>query len=215
MGVYIEALILYTVLFLSGAGGSPVGGDGAAFSVAGELARTLLYSIPALTLIWYLLLQRKSLAAWGLGLPGRKDLTPGLLALPALVLIGLTIALIVPHFNEIPQPPEIVTPATVPAWIMLCLSCISTGYLEESFFRFYLLSKREELGLGTSRAVLVSALLFALCHIYEGPWGFLNAALSGIALAIVFVRYRSLHGIALAHGLYNIFAYILGALSFV
>jgi membrane protease YdiL (CAAX protease family) len=47
--------------------------------------------------------------------------------------------------------------------------------------------------------------------VYEGPWGFLNAALAGTALAFVFLRYGSLHGIALAHGLYNLFAYALAA----
>ena len=72
--------------------------------------------------------------------------------------------------------------------------------------------KREEMGLGPHRAILISTLLFASCHIYEGPWGFLNAALSGIVLAYVFLRFRSLHGIAIAHALYNIVVYALGAL---
>jgi membrane protease YdiL (CAAX protease family) len=38
----------------------------------------------------------------------------------------------------------------------------------------------------------------------------LNAVLAGALLALVFLRYRSLHGIALAHGLYNVFVYALG-----
>jgi membrane protease YdiL (CAAX protease family) len=91
----------------------------------------------------------------------------------------------------------------------LVISCISTAYLEESFFRFYLLSKREEMGIGPHRAVLLSTLLFSICHVYEGPWGFLNAALSGMVLAFVFLRFRSLHGIALAHALYNVLVYAL------
>jgi membrane protease YdiL (CAAX protease family) len=90
------------------------------------------------------------------------------------------------------------------SWCILVISCLSTGYLEESYFRFYLLSKREEMGLGPHRAVVVSTLLFSFCHIYEGPWGFLNAAISGIVLCVIFLRFRSLHGIAIAHALYNI-----------
>jgi membrane protease YdiL (CAAX protease family) len=54
-------------------------------------------------------------------------------------------------------------------------------------------------------------LLFSVCHLYEGPWGFLNAAISGILLAFIFLRYRSIHGIALAHGLYNVFVYAMNA----
>jgi membrane protease YdiL (CAAX protease family) len=53
--------------------------------------------------------------------------------------------------------------------------------------------------------------LFSICHIYEGPWGFLNAALSGVVLAYAFLRFRSLHGVAIAHALYNILAYVLAA----
>jgi membrane protease YdiL (CAAX protease family) len=67
------------------------------------------------------------------------------------------------------------------------------------------------MGLGKHRAVLASTLLFAFCHVYEGPWGFLNAALSGVILAFLFLRFRSLHGIAIAHAMYNIFVYALGA----
>ncbi|MDR1576084.1 MAG: CPBP family intramembrane metalloprotease [Treponema sp.] len=211
MGAYIEALILYLVLFFSGTAGRTPPEEIIPFSIVGELARIVLYNIPSLALIWYLLLKSKSLKSWGIGPPGRKDLLPGLLTLPALILIGFIIALVSPYLGGVPAP-GIAPPASVPAWIVLALSCLSTGYLEESFFRFYLLSKREELGLGASRAALLSALLFSLCHLYEGPWGFLNAVLSGVTLAFVFLRYRSFHGIALAHGLYNIFVYILGAL---
>jgi len=49
--------------------------------------------------------------------------------------------------------------------------------------------------------------------LYEGPWGFLNAALSGTVLAFVFLRFRSLHGISAAHALYNILVYVLGTVS--
>ncbi|MDR1949246.1 MAG: CPBP family intramembrane metalloprotease [Spirochaetaceae bacterium] len=53
-------------------------------------------------------------------------------------------------------------------------------------------------------------ILFSLCHLYEGFWGVLNALFAGVLLALVFRRYRSLHGIAWAHGLYNAFIYAFG-----
>jgi membrane protease YdiL (CAAX protease family) len=209
---YIEPLILYVVLFLSGSlDRAPVVKD-AVFSLSGELIRIFLYNIPSLALIWYLLLKNKNLKKWGIGLPGRRDLLPGFLALPALMFIGFIIAFISPYFSEFPKTPDIVPPSTIPGWIVLAVSCISTGYQEESFFRFYLLSKRERLGLSNSGAVLLSTLMFSLCHIYEGPWGFVNAVFSAVMLSFVFLRYQSLHGIALAHGLYNIFVYALSSL---
>jgi membrane protease YdiL (CAAX protease family) len=213
MGVYIEALILYMVLFLSYSVGQAPVEEIVVFSPAGELARIILYSVPSLALIWYLLLKSKSLKDWGIGPPDRKDLFVGLLALPALMLIGFAIALISHYLSQAPLISGITAPATIPAWIILIFSCLSTGYLEESFFRFYLIARREEFGLSASRAILLSTLLFSLCHLYEGPWGFLNAVLSGIVLSFIFLRYRSFHAIALAHGLYNIFVYAFDALQ--
>ncbi|MCL2762959.1 MAG: CPBP family glutamic-type intramembrane protease [Treponema sp.] len=211
MGTFIEPLILYAVLFFRTSTGIAPSGEAVEFSASAEMARIFLYNVPSLALVWYLLLKVKSLKEWDV-FPAKRDLIPAVLALPALILIGLTISLVSHHFSGIPSGTRFLPPQTAVAWGILALSCLSTAYLEESFFRFYLLSKREEMGLGPHRAILMSTLLFASCHIYEGPWGFLNAALSGIVLAYVFLRFRSLHGIALAHALYNIVVYTLGAL---
>ena len=211
MSTFVEPLILYVVLFFRISVGPSPSNEAVEFSVTVELARIFLYNIPSLALVWYLLLKEKSLQQWGVTLPGRKDLVPAAWALPALILIGLTISFISRFFTEIPFGSQVLPPYNVISWGILILSCVSTAYLEESFFRFYLLSKRKELGLGPHRAVLVSALLFSVCHIYEGPLGFLNAALSGVLLAFIFLRFRSLHGIAFAHALYNVLVYALGA----
>jgi membrane protease YdiL (CAAX protease family) len=207
MYAFIEPLILYAVLFFRISAGAPSSGEVIEFSAAAEIARIILYNTPSLALVWYLLLKVKTAKEWGISLPGGKDILPFFLALPALLLIGLTISIGSRIFGA--SAVRFSPPQDSIAWGILILSCFSTAYLEESFFRFYLLSKREELGLGPRRAVLVSALLFSFCHIYEGPWGFLNAALSGILLAFFFLRFRSLHGIAHAHALYNVLVYVL------
>ena len=211
MSTFVEPLILYAVLFFRISAGSPSSGEAVEFSITVEIARIILYNLPSLALVWYLLLRVKSLKKWGITLPGKNDLIPALTALPALVLIGLTISVASRYFVEIPSGSRFLPPPDYISWGILFISCLSTAYLEESFFRFYLLSKREAIGIGPHRAVLISTLLFSTCHIYEGPWGFLNAALSGVVLAFVFVRFQSLHGIAVAHALYNILVYILGA----
>jgi membrane protease YdiL (CAAX protease family) len=156
------------------------------------------------------MLQKKSLRDWGVGFPRRGDLYTLLFAFPGLLLTGLTISLVSPMFTGTPADTGIGAPATFSGWLVMILSCVSTGYLEESFFRFYLLSKLGELGIKTGKAVFVSVVFFALCHVYEGPWGVLNAVLAGTLLALLFLQYRSLHGIALAHGFYNTFVYALG-----
>jgi membrane protease YdiL (CAAX protease family) len=93
----------------------------------------------------------------------------------------------------------------------MILSCLSAGYLEETYFRFYLF--RQLAGTGPAKAALVSSLLFALCHLYEGPMGMLNAFAAGLLLFYIFARRRTLHGIAWAHGGYNIFVYIMAVIT--
>jgi membrane protease YdiL (CAAX protease family) len=95
----------------------------------------------------------------------------------------------------------------------MVLACISTGYLEESYFRFYLFTRFQEGGLGLIKSMGVSSILFALCHIYEGPMGVLNAFLAGVVLYLLMSRRRTIHGLAWAHGLYNVFVYVMTLVS--
>jgi membrane protease YdiL (CAAX protease family) len=146
-----------------------------------------------------------------MGLPRKKDAAALLITFPALILIGLTISAVSPFFPGIPGDTRIEAPGTAWGWVILVFSCLSTGYLEESFFRFYLYHRFTEYRIPAWQTVIVSTLLFAICHIYEGPWGCLNAVLAGFLFSLVFIHYRSLHGIAFAHGMFNIFVYVTGA----
>ena len=211
MRSFIEPLILFWVLFLRVSAGTATPGEPAEFSAIAEATRMLLYTVPSLLLVWYLMFKEESPKEWGITFPQKKDLATVALCFPALLLIGLTISQVSVYFREGPAIPPL-PPTTAVSWAILALSCIASAYLEESYFRSYLLSKRKELGLSPHQAVLFATLLFSICHTYEGPWGFLNAALSGVLLAFVFLRFQSLHGIAIAHALYNICAYVLEAL---
>jgi hypothetical protein len=204
MIVYIEALILYVVLFFSGPPAS------AEYSIAAEISKILLYCIPSIALIWYLLSRNWKIEYWIIK-PGRKDLIPGLITLPCLLVIGSVVGFASSITGGTAAPITLPSPSSVAGWIVLFISCISAAYLEESFFRFYLLSKREEMNLNVPSALALSTLLFSICHIYSGPWGFLNAAIAGLFLGFMFLRYNCFHGIAIAHGLYNIAAYAINA----
>jgi membrane protease YdiL (CAAX protease family) len=211
MSALIEPLILYFVLFLSGSVYPAPPPLLIPFSLSAELVRTFFYNIPSLALIWYILLRSKSFRAWGAGISFPRDLPSLALTFPGMILIGFTISAVSSFFPGIPEGPRVESPENIPGWLVLVLSCLSTGYLEESFFRFYLHRKLEDHGISQGRTVLVSVFLFSICHIYEGPWGCLNAILAGFLLSFVFMRFRSLHGIAFAHGLYNIFVYAAGS----
>jgi len=219
MNKFAEPLILYAVLFFRFFTGPIHLEAPLEFSANAEIARIVLYTGPALALVWYLMLKVKSLKEWGVTLPGKGDIIPAAISFPAIVLVGFGITVAARHLGGLPEIPRILPPTTVVPWVILVVSVFGAAYLEESFFRFYLLAKRDgangttgygPMELGPHRAVLVSTVLFAFCHTYAGLWGFLNAAISGAVLAYVFLRYRSLHGITFAHGLYNIIVFAIG-----
>jgi len=207
----MEALILYFVLFFPGVYSSgPLGAETIPFSLLRELSRTITYSLPSLALLWYLITDKKGFSSLNEIKPRKPDLVSLGIGLPGLIIISLIISLLAYLFSQflgIPTPPKVEGPATVAGFIVLFFSCLGTGYLEESYFRFYLLTRLETAVPNIVLRIAASTLLFSLCHAYEGPWGILNSVLAGVFLSILFLRYRSLHGIAWAHAAYNFFVY--------
>jgi membrane protease YdiL (CAAX protease family) len=213
ISVFIEPLILYWLLFFP-AWGLPDPGAALSFSISRELSRIAFHDLPALALIWLLLLRGKRPYAplpspW----PRRRDLVTAFFTLPLLVAVGALVSLLGTLFPDPAAAQELGLPRGPAAVAAMILSCLSTGYLEESYFRFYLFRRLGEGGAGPARAALVASALFALCHIYEGPFGALNAFAAGLLLFYIFARSRSLHGIAWAHGGYNIFVYIMAGIA--
>ena len=212
MGIYIEAISLYILLFFSGSITQITGTAAAAdFSAIAGILKIILYLIPALALIWYLILRTWKLEYWILK-PGKKDLISGFITFPCLLITGFIIAFLSSFFSGTVIQPAITTPSSVMEWVILFIICFLSAYLEESYFRFYILTKRKKLNLSDTSALALSVILFSICHIYMGPWGFLNAVISGTFLGFMFLRFNSLHGIAIAHGLYNIAVYVIYAI---
>jgi len=212
MGIYVEILILYVVLFFSGSAALILGGtaEATAFSATTVLFRIFMYSIPSLALIWYLTFKSWKVEYWIIR-PGKKDLLAGLITLPCLLITGFATTFISSYIGGTSAQATLPSPSTVTEWVILGFSLFFAAYLEESFFRFYLLTRRQEMNLNAPSALALSIALFSICHIYEGPWGFLNAVFSSAILGFVFLRYNSLHGVAIAHGFYNIIVYALNS----
>ena len=214
----MEPMILYFVLFFPGifylgfSGGSELT-ETIPFDALRELGRTMTYTIPSLALLWYIIPDRKGFSSLKQEKPKKLDFISFAAGLPGLIFIGLGISLvisIVSQYQELLPPPKVEAPVSAFGWFVVAFSCLGTGYLEESYFRYYLLTKFESQLPAVASRILLSTTLFSLCHIYEGPWGVTNAVLAGFLLSALFIRYRSLHGIAWAHGVYNIFVYAMG-----
>ncbi|MDR2542307.1 MAG: CPBP family intramembrane metalloprotease [Treponema sp.] len=211
MSIYLEALILYIILFFSGSAAGRTLQAAILFSISSQILEILLFFIPSIAVIWYILARNWKTERRVIK-PGKKDLIVCLISFPILLIIGAIMGIIstftVPAAQTMPF-----SPSDISGWIFLSFSCICLAYLEESFFRFFLLSKRNEMGMNAAAALLVSTALFSLCHIYLGPFGFLNSVIAGLILGFIFLKSGSLHGIAITHGLYNITAYVINALK--
>ncbi|MDR2176513.1 MAG: CPBP family intramembrane metalloprotease [Treponema sp.] len=208
--LFLGPLVLYSILFLPGVLRRDPPAELAAFSTNREIIRIFAYNLPALALVWYL--RRRSGRGGKSFLPGMRDLYTFLMVFPALILTGVCVSRIAALFPGIPGGFAIEAPADLAGLCAVVLSCISTGYLEESYFRYYLGEKFEESGLGPWAFPLISTALFSLCHVYEGPWGTMNSALAALILALAYTRFRGLHGLALAHGFYNIAVYLVSGI---
>ena len=224
--IAFEGLLLFFVLFFptiytSGFSRIPDSVETIPFSIIRELGRTLTYSLPSLILLWYLASGKGELKSMGFSSLKfrnlrKKDFLTFAVCLPCLIFINISIAtllFIVSQAYGLALPPRIEAPGNVLGWIVMAFYCFGTGYLEESYFRYYLLSKLRRTLPKPIVRIFLSAFLFSLCHMYEGPWGVLNAALAGILLSVLFIRYRSLHGIAWAHAVHNMFVYIMGVFA--
>ena len=230
----MEALVLYIVLFFPGilAWISLLWLEGAlaaAFSIQRELARTLTYTLPAIAILLYRIsagesrqagLQpnapaafpgKKGFSALKKITPGKKDILPFVIGLPVLIIIGLFISFLIPLFTALTPPPGIEGPYNFTGWLVIILACLGAGYLEELYFRYYLLSGLQKTIPRTAVRVIFSVALFALLHMHDGFWGILNAAVAGLFLSALFLKFRSLHGLALAHAGYNVFVYFMAA----
>ena len=223
-GLYIpiEALILYMVLFFPSALnftsiGPPIQGS-ISFSIHAEIIRFLTRIVPSLALLWYIIIPGRNsdrenqekeqliplkfskgdLFSLGIALTGLISIVHGL---------SFMINLLYPYIN-FALPPKIEAPNNIYGWIVLVFTCLASAYLEESYFRYYLIGKLEKEVPKALPRLVFSTVLFSICHSYAGLFAIINAALAGILLSLLFIRFKSLHGIGLAHGAYNLYVYL-------
>ena len=68
----------------------------------------------------------------------------------------------------------------------------------------------DEMGVPVPYAVAASTALFSAGHVYEGALAVAVTAALGVLLSAAWLRRRSLHVVAIAHGAYNTLVLCLG-----
>ncbi len=202
----IEGLFLFCAFYLPSC--LFPGVSGSEFDSLVFHLRILLSVVPQSGLVIILCLNRfGSVAEAGMGKPTLKGLIP---AIPLLLFLLLCSAGLTAVLNSLPAPNQggfwrFTNRPLIP---LLAVTCLASGYGEELFFRAYLISGLRASGRGTRTSALVSSLLFAACHGYEGIPGLIIGFVSGLILSAGFIGTRNIHTVGIAHGLYNFCALV-------
>lgn len=206
-----EPLLLFTVYFLPGYLSQNQMIDSSIFD---SYLFNIGYSITSageIFLLYYILtlrLDSEILAAdYGLRPVQIKDIFYSLFITAGIFLLMLPLAYLPDLFSH--QESKLLTnpvnwkisnPSLIP---LIFLTCIITGYREELFFRSYMMNYLKLKNAGMFSSVILTSLLFSGGHLYQGYIGFAGTFLIGSFLAVLFLKGRNLHVIAVAHGLYN------------
>jgi membrane protease YdiL (CAAX protease family) len=97
------------------------------------------------------------------------------------------------------------------AWWQIAMMVVKTIFSaawEELLVRAYLLARLRELLGSTTRAVVLSSVLFGVVHLYEGPRAVLVTTAMGLLLALSMVWTRRFWPLVAAHAAYNALIYI-------
>ncbi len=205
-----EPILLFSVFFLPGyisqgiQEAAPDMFESAYFNVF-----YLVSIVPQILLTLYIIVLKpgRSLADFDIGPIKKFDIPKSLLVFAGIygcvIPIGLIASLIEPELtNQIVYGAgwQFTNRRIIP---LVLLTCLTTGYAEEIFFRAYLFKLLSRAGAGLLPAVLITNLLFGSGHLYEGYYAFAATAAIGLFLSFIFIKTKSIHIISIAHGLYN------------
>lgn len=88
------------------------------------------------------------------------------------------------------------------------LIAFQNGFLEEALVVGYLLLRLRELMVRPAVAIALSAVLRGSYHLYQGYGGFVGNVIMGVVFAFVFLRWRRLWPLVIAHGLIDTVAIV-------
>jgi membrane protease YdiL (CAAX protease family) len=91
---------------------------------------------------------------------------------------------------------------------VLIVSALQNGLLEEVLVTGYLLTRLRKLGVNPVAAVAISATLRGSYHLYQGFGGFIGNAIMGVIFGVLFLRWRRVTPMIIAHTLIDAVAFI-------
>ncbi|MEW5816531.1 MAG: CPBP family intramembrane glutamic endopeptidase [Spirochaetota bacterium] len=208
MKKWIEAGILFSVLFLPNYIQS-INVEAEMFNSPIYNLMLLVYSLPQILLILYIISLKPEIETRRFGTVNLrfKDIALALLIFTGIYFLLLPVSFLLSLLegknNSLLYNPirwQFSETRLIP---LVFLSCLSIGYREELFFRSYLLTQFKLSEISMPAGIIISTLLFASGHVYQGLSGFAITGIIGLYFSIIFLKTENLHQIAIAHGLFN------------
>lgn len=100
-------------------------------------------------------------------------------------------------------PPPYLIPTSPPEYLLAFVLLVVVAVTEETIFRGYLLLRFRSVTGSTALAVLLSVLLFALGHGYQGSVGLIAVGILGLAFALIYLWRGSLVAPVVMHFVQN------------
>ena len=132
-------------------------------------------------------------------------LIPSMLIIWGIYFAGILMLLLATGSAE--DPAIITLDLNAPLW-MLALMMLGIGYCEEFFFRIYLVETMRTV-FGKKAAIIISAVFFALGHLYQGTLAVFVIFFLGLGFQWIYSRYRSIHVNAITHAMFDVISVLL------
>jgi len=96
------------------------------------------------------------------------------------------------------------TPHSAPETFLLLVASCSNGFAEELVMRAYMIPRLERLLGSTWISLLVTTILFASYHTYQGVYGVFNAVIVGLVYGGAFCLIRRIWPVVVAHAIADV-----------
>jgi uncharacterized protein len=214
-GWAVPVLVSIAILLPQFASGFKANSAQTALTATQWLANGMFQSLSQVVLLAVIIGASGRSREFGLVQPRPKDILPAALVFGGMLLMGRIAAFAVKFLapdldiptgipsalSPAPDPGETLSPAAMMA--LAAGFALASAYREELFYRAYLLGACRLRSAPPGAAIVVSVVLFAWGHAYQGPAGMAAAVLIGLFLAIAWSRGTSVHALAWGHGAYN------------
>jgi membrane protease YdiL (CAAX protease family) len=171
----------------------------------------IAFGLVPVALVIYLIQRSDPPASRTLGL-GRITLRPdvifGLLITIGIGIPGLGLYLLARALNlntEVQASGLTATWWTIP---VLILSAVQNALLEETIMIGYLFTRLSQLNWRWPVILIVSALLRGTYHLYQGFGGFVGNTIMGVIFGLIYLRWRRLWPLVIAHTLLDVVAFV-------